>query len=172
MMPSSMEVTTYGGHRLDTGRDESVEFMWSESKLGASQAAGPGQSTNYYYGDSIESGAVESSVVVTTPGMFRHNGLDGDPINASIMTHSTLHTGAKIISTTRIWLFPACCELCGLIDCIPALVFYRRLQIPKLVNILINSTRGKPSLHVPYSHEGPCTNITSYPKSWNFDDKH
>ena len=76
-----------------------MEFMWSESRAGAD---GPGQSTNYYYGDSIESGAVESSVVVTTPGMFRHNGLDGDPINASIMTHSTLHTGAKIISTTRI----------------------------------------------------------------------
>ena len=27
---------------------------------------------------------------------------DGDPINASIMTHGTLHTGAKIISTTKI----------------------------------------------------------------------
>ena len=42
MMPSSMEVTTYGGHRLDTGRDESVEFMWSESKLGPARQPGRG----------------------------------------------------------------------------------------------------------------------------------
>lgn len=70
-------------------------------------------------------------------------GWDGDPINASIMTHSTLHTGAKIISTTKIWLFPACLELSGLTDCIPAPVFYRRLQIPNIVvNILINSTQS------------------------------
>ena len=72
--------------------------MWSESRAGAD---GPGQSTNYYYGHSIESSG-ESSVVVTTPGMFLTMGRDGDPINASIMTHSTLHTGAKIISTTKI----------------------------------------------------------------------
>ena len=67
-------------------------------------------------------------------------GRDGDPINASIMTHSTLHTGAKIISTTKIWLFQACCEWCGLTDGIPLSLFYRRTQIPVLVvNILINS---------------------------------
>ena len=69
-------------------------------------------------------------------------GGDGDPINASIMTR-TLNTGAKIISTTKIWLFQACCEWCGLTDCIPAPAFYRQLQIPDLVvNILINSTQG------------------------------
>ena len=88
----------------------------------------------------------ESSVVVTTPGMFRGSntmGRDGDPINASIMTR-TLHTGAKIISTTKIWLFQACCEWCGLTDGIPFPVFYRRTQIPVLVvNILINSRQGE-----------------------------
>ena len=55
-----------------TGRDESVEFMWSEGRVGT-QA---GQSTNYYDGDSIESGAVQwrEFSVVTTPGMSQHNG--------------------------------------------------------------------------------------------------
>ena len=74
-----------------TGRDESVEFMWSEGRVGT-QAK---QSTNYYDGDSIESGAVERVQLLSQlPECPDTMGGDGDPINASIMTR-TLNTGAK-----------------------------------------------------------------------------